>query len=81
MGAIHTKTDFQSLLVVSCLVFDLEHIIRAIANIIVKRQRTKYREIGCQTCNFNNNNLPDIAITSTKNNVSRYRALYQESYQ
>lgn len=49
MGAFQTKTDFQSLLVVSCLMFDLEHLIRVILQFIITRQAREYRDIASQS--------------------------------
>lgn len=51
MGSIQTKTDFQSLLVVSCLMFDLEHLIRVIVQFFIARQAREYRDIGLQSDN------------------------------
>lgn len=57
MGTIQTKTDFQSLLVLSCLMFDLEHLIRVIVHFIISRQARLRRDIGSQT--LNNKQLKD----------------------
>lgn len=76
MGAINSKTDFQSVLVVSCLMFDLEHIIRVIVRLIGRQQRQQrerlLREIGCQTNAPFAQNLPDIAIiTNTNSHIQK----------
>lgn len=70
MGAFNTKTDFQSVLAISCLMFDLEHIIRVIVHLIGRQRMRKYREIGCQTKNFALN-LPDVTVTTTTDNHHR----------
>lgn len=48
MGAIQSKTDFHSLLVVSCLMFDFIQLITVIKNFI-ENYRKKYCDTSSQT--------------------------------
>lgn len=48
MGAIQTKTDLHSLLVISCLIIDLEHVINFVRGVIA-RLRKRQIDSGSQT--------------------------------
>lgn len=48
MGAIQTKTDLHSLLVISCLIVDLEHVINFIRGVIARLRKRKI-DGGSQT--------------------------------
>lgn len=49
MGAIQTKTDMHSLLVISCLIVDLEHVIKFVRGVIARLRKRQRIDCGSQT--------------------------------
>lgn len=80
MGAIQTKTDLHSLLVISCLIVDLEHVINFIRGVIT-RLRKRQIDSGSQTemiCTTTNiiNVCEWVSVGSFMWDYERFRNLY-----